>query len=74
MLEKQKANVKETWKIQKELNNKRKTYPEYFLKNTKRITQKDYIANEFNKFFTNVGPNLVKISPYLQMMQLFMIT
>ena len=63
MLEKQKTNVKETWKI---LNNAIKkpynkpTYPEYFIKNNKRISNKKDIANGFNNFFTNVGPNLAK--------------
>ena len=40
MLEKQNANVKETWKILNEVINKRKhmpTYPEYFLKKHKHI-------------------------------------
>ena len=66
MLEKQKANVIETWKILNEVINKRKnkpTYPEYLIKNNKRISKKDYIANGFNNFFTNVGPNLAKNIP-----------
>ena len=59
MLEKQKANVKETWKILNEVINKRKnkpTYQEYFIKNNKRISKKEDIANGFNNFFTNVIP------------------
>ena len=63
MLEKQKANVKETRKILNEVINKRKnklTYSEYFIKNNKRISQKEDIANGFN---TNVGPNLAKNIP-----------
>ena len=66
MLEKQKANVKETWKILNEVINKHKnkpTYPEYFIKNNKRISKKDDIANGFNNFFTNVGSNLAKHIP-----------
>ena len=66
MLEKQKANVKETWKIINEVINKRKnkpTYPEYFIKYNKRISKKDDIANGFNNFFTNVGSNLAKNIP-----------
>ena len=66
MLEKQKANVKETWKILKEVINKRKnkpTYPEYFIKNNKRISKKQDIDNGFNNFFINVGPNLAKNIP-----------
>ena len=66
MLEEQKANVKETWKILNEVINKCKnkpTYPEYFIKNHKRISKKEDIANGFNNFFTNVGPNLAKNIP-----------
>ena len=66
MLEKQKANVKETWKILNEVTNKRKnkpTCPGYFIKNNKRISKKEDIANGFNNFFTNVGPNLTKNIP-----------
>ena len=66
MLEKQKANVKDTWKILNEVINKRKnklTYPGYIIKNNKRISKKDDIANEFNNFFTNVGPNLATNIP-----------
>ena len=36
------------------------TYPKYFIKNNKRISNKKDIANGFNNFFTNVGPNLAK--------------
>ena len=66
MLEKQKANVKETWKILNEVINKRKnkpTCPEYFIKNNKRISKKKDIANGFNNFFTNVGPKLTPKYP-----------
>ena len=66
LLEKQKANVTETWKILNEVINKHKnkpTYPEYFIKNNKKISKKEDIANGFNNFFTNVGPNLAKNIP-----------
>ena len=66
MLKKQKANVKETWKILNEVINKREnkpTYPEYFIKSNKRISQKEDIANGFNIFLTNVGLNLAKNIP-----------
>ena len=56
MLEEQKANVKETWTILNEVINKCKnkpTCPEYFIKNNKRISKKEDIANGFNNFFTN---------------------
>ena len=51
-----KANVKETWKILNEVINKRKnkpTYPEYFIKQKKRISN----------FFTSVRPNLANNIP-----------
>ena len=57
MLEKQKTDVKDIWKILNEVINKRKnkpSYPEYFIKNNKRISKKGDIANRFNKFFTNI--------------------
>ena len=66
MLEKQKANVKEIWKILNEVINKRKnkpTCPEYFIKNNKRFSKKEHIVNGFNNFFTNVGPNLAQHIP-----------
>ena len=43
LLEKQKANVKETWKILNEVINKGKnkpTYPEYFIKKTREFQRK----------------------------------
>ena len=66
MLEKQKANVKETWKILNEITNKREnkpTYAEYFIKSKKRISQKEDIGNGFNNFLTHFGPNLANNIP-----------
>ena len=63
LLEKQKTNVKETWKILNNAINKsynKPTYPKCFIKNNKLISNKKNIANGFNNFFTNVGPNLAK--------------
>ena len=34
--------------------------PEYFTCNNKRIVNKKDIANGFNNFFVNVGPQLAK--------------
>ena len=54
------SSVKKTWKILNSVINKEfntQTYPEYFMKNNKSISDKD-IANGLNHFFTNVGPNL----------------
>ena len=66
LLEKQRKNVKGTWKILNKVINKKynkPTYPEYFLKNNKRISKKEDIANGFNHFCTNVGTNLAKNIP-----------
>ena len=49
-----------------EVINKRKnkpTCPEYFIKNYTIISKKEDIANGFNNFFTNGGPNLAKNIP-----------
>ena len=54
LLEQQRNNVKGTWKILNKVINKKynkPTYPEYFLKNNKRISKKEDIANGFNFFF-----------------------
>ena len=61
--ETKKNNVKGIWKflnivINKQFN--RPTHPAYFIGNDKEICEKQDIANEFNNFFTNVGPNLAK--------------
>ena len=67
LLEQQRTNVKGTWKILNKVINKKynkPTYPEYFLKNNKRISKKEDIANGFNHFFfTNVGTHLAKNIP-----------
>ena len=33
-------------------------FPSYFTINGTKLTHKKYIATEFNKFFTNIGPKL----------------
>ena len=48
LLEKQKANFKETWKILNVVINKRNnkpTYPEFFIKKPREFPKKDDIAN-----------------------------
>jgi hypothetical protein len=64
MLEDKKHDVKETWKI---LNSviKRKSYntgvtDQFVSKDNKILTDKKDIANGFNEFFVNVGPELAK--------------
>ena len=57
---KYKDNVKNTWQTIKEVLNKtkKKTYfPNYFKLNGSLITDKQMIADNFNRFFVNVGPN-----------------
>ena len=77
LLEKQRTNVKGTWKILNKVINKKyskPTYPEYFLKNNKRISKTEDIANGFNLFFLQMLVQIwQKISHYLTKMFRFMI-
>ena len=53
------SNAKMCWKIFNEvMNRKRKPQPKPILviKDNKEIKGKSNIANEFNKFFANIGP------------------
>jgi hypothetical protein len=61
-IETNKNNSKKTWGIIKQIINKRQSssYPEYFVINNKEISNNSDIANSFNKFFVNVGPQLSK--------------
>lgn len=66
-----KNDLKQTWKIIKEALNKRNNslsskYPSEFHLNDLTLTDKRDIANEFNSFFTNIGPNLDKNIPQSQ--------
>ena len=45
---------------------KDQSYASSFISNGKHIHNKEDIANEFNDFFTNIGPNLGKNIPNLQ--------
>ena len=67
LLEKRKDNAKQRWQILKEIT--KKVQKKYWslpatLKTENGITSdKNAIAEEFNTFFTNIGPNLAnKIS------------
>lgn len=56
-----KHDIKKTWTKIDEILNRRKSYstfPEHFNVNGKLITDKKEIANNFNKFFTTIGPEL----------------
>ena len=55
------SDIKETWKNIKTILNKNKKssgYPTLFKHNGLDITDPKTIANEFNKYFTNIGPEL----------------
>ena len=58
---KYKSDIKNTWKTINTLLCTRKNskcFPEFFNINGARITDKQQIADEFNKYFTNIGPSL----------------
>ena len=54
--------MKRTWKIMKEITEKIKLNSNRFPKSInvsgKAIKKNSHMAEEFNKYFTNVGPNL----------------
>lgn len=63
LLAQEKNNIKGTWKILNTIIRKKQEhspYPDKFKSNGKTITKKKDIANGFNDFFVNVGPNLAK--------------
>ena len=54
-------DLKKLWSTMKDIISKNKpknTYPKNIIINGKTITDKKKISEEFNSFFTNVGPNL----------------
>ena len=61
-----KGNIKDTWKILNAAMNKKKSsteFPTHFELNGTNIVNKQIIADEFNNFFVNVGPNLAMNIP-----------
>ena len=61
--EKYRGDVKRTWAAVNEILNRNKKsteFPKYFLINGSKITNAKLIADNFNAFFANVGPNLSK--------------
>lgn len=65
-LENAKNSLKDTWRILKDLINKKKSkliYPNTFSHNNKEISNTNEIAQTFNEYFTNIGPNLASIIP-----------
>ena len=56
-----KDNVKKTWETINFItsrNSKNHGYPEHFVINDVNISDYTKIANEFNKFYVNLGPHL----------------
>ena len=63
ILEEQKNNIKGTWRILNQAIkgvSTPKNIPDVFVDNNTEIKDKKEIANGFNNFFVNVGPNLAK--------------
>ena len=61
MLLEKRDNIKETWAILNTVLCKQRqsvNYPTHLMQNDVHISSKKNMANEFNTFFTNVGPNL----------------
>jgi hypothetical protein len=59
--EKYKNDIKSTWMTIKEVinrTNKTKKFPESFKINNENVSDNKIIANEFNKYFTQIGPAL----------------
>ena len=56
-------DIKKTWLTIKEIlqkSNKTKSFPNSFMINNTNIRDPHVIANEFNKYFVNIGPNLAE--------------
>ena len=59
LLEKEKQNMKNTWKILNSvLRSSKKTLGGKFVDGNKTFSDSKEIANEFNNFFANIGPSL----------------
>ena len=61
MLLEKRGNIKETWAILNTVLGKQRksvNYPTHLMQRDIHITSKENMANEFNTFCTNVGPNL----------------
>ena len=64
--EKYKSDIRKTWATINELitkKSKNSDFPAHFFSNDRIITGDQDIANCFNNFFTNIGPNLAKEIP-----------
>ena len=60
---KYKNDIRKTWDTLKDILNKKKSkkdFPSYFLDNGTVVTGAINIANKFNEYFTNIGPQLAR--------------
>ena len=66
-ISKYKNDSKKTWTIMKEIIGKSKirqdNFPQKIKLEDKEISTKQHIAEEFNNFFVNIGPNLARKIP-----------
>ena len=63
-----KGDVRKTWSLINEALNRNKSqtdFPEYFEINGMKVSNKQVIANELNKYFTEIGPTLAQETPQL---------
>jgi hypothetical protein len=60
-----KNNLKKTWSVMKNIINKKRqtSFPDYFISNNTKITEKYDIATHFNNFFVNIGSTLANAIP-----------
>ena len=69
LLEKHKDNAKQRWQILKEITGKvqkkNQSLPTTLETENRIISDKNAIAEEFNTFFTNIGPNLANKIPQI---------
>ena len=67
-LHKHKGNLKNTWKIVKGIIRKKEvvTTIEQLLIEDKLTKNKQHIADKFNEYFTNIGPQLAEKIPFVQ--------
>ena len=68
LLENNRTNIKATWDVVNSVIKKRNNsnFPNVFSHNGKSIQDTIAIANGFNNFFVNVGPNLAKDIPQFE--------
>ena len=60
---KYKGDIRKTWDTLKDILNKTKgesTFPAYFLSENEHVFGSQNIANKFNEYFTNIGPDLAR--------------